>query len=259
MQAAGAGESVRSKLKSSDSTGGAKKKGVVVVADGDGDSIDTVVGDITAISNMCDVLYCMILCREGWQCSWAQINELIFDLALSQTVPVLVNFDRVGPVLEALQTGLKTQVSHSLHKSLKHKAGNCWNCLFTIVIVLFRAPNLVKMPIVCTSRDCSMSISMCMSQVLHDFLRSEKIPMMTPDHALLFKKQFEPWTDKVCFDTSRSKFTSKLTDLDNEEGASAPFRCFLLACNYHCCNPEVHEISEAEFSKKSKKDTPLYS
>eukprot|EP00961_Rhodomonas_salina_P114504 1540837-Rhodomonas_salina.1 len=77
MQAAGAGDSVRvgSKGKSTDSAGGLKKKGVSLVEDGDGESLDTVVGDITAVSNMCNVIYCLILCREGWQCHGAQINE----------------------------------------------------------------------------------------------------------------------------------------------------------------------------------------
>eukprot|EP00961_Rhodomonas_salina_P260679 3522889-Rhodomonas_salina.1 len=77
MQAAGAGESVRvgSKCKSTDSAGGSKKKGVSLVEDGDGESLDTVVGDITAVSNMCNVVYGLILCREGWHCSGAQIND----------------------------------------------------------------------------------------------------------------------------------------------------------------------------------------
>eukprot|EP00961_Rhodomonas_salina_P223594 3023586-Rhodomonas_salina.1 len=54
MQAAGAGESVRVELKrkSTDSAGGLKKKGVALVEDGDGESLNTVVGDITAVSNI---------------------------------------------------------------------------------------------------------------------------------------------------------------------------------------------------------------
>eukprot|EP00961_Rhodomonas_salina_P300533 3939868-Rhodomonas_salina.1 len=108
-----------------------------------------------------------------------------------------------------------------------------------------------------------------MTQALQDFLCP---PKLTPDHAVLFKRLFSeidnmegPWTDKISvelqlnvgFDPSASKFTSKLTDLHNEEGA--PFWRFLLACNYRCYDPEHHEIANAEFGKKSKKNTPVYS